>query len=277
MITEYDSQVAHQRKAFGCVFAFTLFALVMMAIVYSARARAHADMQNRRDAIQRELRSMTRQFRVRPISRVIRREREHGERLSREWEKLRFKVDTFRGSLPLVEALSPNAKGHIDFKVALYDARDRLQSLAIEKDVSLPDYLGMDESTAEGEEVEARIWQLASVVRLVEACIAHDIESIEDLAALPPTVYPLLEEEQSVAIEYPVRITMQCRFEALQALLVHMDSPGSFFALRECNVELLGTSSEKPLSVTLVAGAVNFRLRDADDVVILGEKEPTRE
>ena len=277
MISQYDNQVVQQRKAFMAVFAFTLMALVAMLCVYVARQRAFERIVVRRDAIKHELQLAAANQRQRPMERIITSETARNEDLAREWEQLRLKVDTFRGSSPLVEALSPDAEGRIDFKVALYDARDRLEALAAKSAVTLPANLGMQETIGEDEEIEMRIWQLAAVVRLIESCIAHDVSHIEALEVLSPSVYPLLEEEHSVAIEYPVRITLQCQFDKLVKLLAHMDSAGSFFAVRGCKVALLGAAEEKPLSVMLVAGAVNFQMRGEHDAVISSKEEPGSE
>jgi hypothetical protein len=268
MITEYDTQVAHQRRALTLAFAVTFLCLGVLAYIYTARRQAYGRVVERRLQLRGELQSVAEQHQYRPLEKFLADETGRTEALSQEWEKMRYKVDTFRGSSPLVEALSPDAEGRIDFKIALYEARDRLQELADEKSVDLPARLGLDETIDEEEAIDTRIWQLASVVRLVESCIANGVQKVEALEILPPVVYPLLEEEQSVAVEYPVRIALHCRFDALLRLLAHMDSAGSFFAVRECKLALLSASEDRPLRVTLVAGAVNFQWRGESDAVI---------
>jgi len=271
MITRYSSQVSEQRRAFLLAFAVSSCVLLVLAVAYGWVSREEARCAATMKVIRREARDLYAGYGNRGLEGILRRETTRHEELSREWERLRVKTDTFRGRSPLADSLSASEEGRIDFKVALFEARDRLQKQAAAGGVSLPRGLGMDEAIGTDERAETRFWQLASVVKLVEACIRHGVPVVGSIEILDPQTFPLLEEEGAVAIEFPVRLGLRCSYEALRALLRAFGEEGPFFVVREFSMEKEELDAAELLEAQLVCGAILYQLRGEGDVMITAE------
>ena len=63
-----------------------------------------------------------------------------------EWDELRSRVDTFGDDKALRDTLPAYDDGRIDFKVALFNARDQLLDDAAKANVEMPEDLGVPET-----------------------------------------------------------------------------------------------------------------------------------
>jgi hypothetical protein len=180
------------------------------------------------------------------------------KQLLRDWEQLRARTDTFKGSSPLTHAVSTEDDARIDFKVALFEARGELHERAAAQGIMLPSDLGLDETIGAEEDAETRLWQLASVVRLMETCIDVGVPSIDSIEALPPRDFPLPESEGTIAKELPVKITMRCSTDVLADFLISVSGGGAFFALRGVSIERLCADETTMVRVVAICGAELF-------------------
>jgi len=195
------------------------------------------------------------------------------ERLTHEWEELRARADTFKGGSPLPEALSAFEEGRIDFKVALSDARMRVEQAAKAHGVEIPENLQIPETIRTDERADTRLWQLAATVKLLELAIGQGVKSVGQVTPLPPVRHALLPEENALALEFPVLLKARCSFDTVSALLDSMAARDHFFALRRFRLER--TDREHPdLLLTLVCGGMRYRLRQPGDPVILPRRGP---
>ena len=190
------------------------------------------------------------------------------QRLRREWEDLRVRVNTFRGKPTLLQTLPTYEDGRIDFKVTLFTARTNLNEGASRRGVSLPEDLGVPETIGSEEKAETRLWQLASTVKLIEQVMEAGIPVVERIQSAPPVSYPLLEEENAVAVEFPVSVTMRCAFDKVPTFLKTILTKGRFFALRRFRLELRERKDGAPLTATVVCSSLLFQLRAEGDGAI---------
>ena len=182
-------------------------------------------------------------------------------RLRDSWEQLRSRVDTFRGRAPVSGALSSADDGRIDFKVALFEARQRLEELAAERNAAVPGDLGMEETIAADEDAETRLWQLAAAFKLAEQSVQQGIPVVERIEPLEPLRHELWAEESEEAREFPVRTVMRCSFDQLSGLVDVLIEEGNFFALRGFRAEICDAAHPGELTVQTIYGGSLFQLR----------------
>ena len=225
--------------------------------------------------IEEEMRFFYKSRDDRPIEADLARTAAMYDHLQQEWEHLRAGVATFQSRSSLAETLPADEEGRIDFKVALFEARARLQEQAAARGVTVPLDLGIDETIGADEHAETRLWQLSAIIELLEQSVALGIPSIDSIESLPTIIHPLTEEENAVAEEFPVRLTMHGPFATFLEFIDALVDDGKFFALRRFWLEKEGHRNSSNLKITTVCGSVLFRLRSDEDAVILsGESSP---
>ena len=181
-------------------------------------------------------------------------------RLMAEWARLRETVDTFRDRDAIREALPTYEDGRIDFKVALFDAREQLVENAAKAGVSLPEDLGIPEAIGTAERAELRLWQLAATVRLVQLAIDARLPAISVIEPEAPVVLGLDDDTGHTTMEFPTRMVLRCSFRHLVRFLDRLSRQGSFYAVRKLRVERLGAPGSEMLEVDIVAGAFLFQI-----------------
>ncbi len=179
------------------------------------------------------------------------------QRLEQAWEQHRLKVDTFHGALPERARVAASDDARIDFKVALFNARQTLQKLARTSGVKLTDDLGIEETIDSEEDTESRLWELGAVVRLVELLIASEVDSVETIAAMPPFVYARVPDENEYALAFPVRVSLQCTYAQLQQLLATLCREECFYAISRCDITRPSLNAQH-LRVQLTCSALRF-------------------
>ncbi len=191
------------------------------------------------------------------------------ERLQEEWGRKQKYIRTFREERTLQDILvpSPSIEGRIDFKVALYEARQRLSGKAREHSVTLPFDLGIPDTIGADEDAETRLRQLAATVLLLEKCIEMNVPVIEEVTALPPRVTELHDDAHKNISFYPVRIRMIYSYEGLLDMLDMLSQDSSFFGLRRFNA--LSLSPEKPDKVLISTewSAAVFTMASLSDTI----------
>jgi len=185
--------------------------------------------------------------------------------LKDEWRILKERVDTFNGSTPFAEALS----GRIDFKVALYDARTMLRERAARRNVRLPEDLGMQETIDDAEDTEVRLWQLATVIKLMEHSIDLGMPVIESIEPMRPGEYRVPMDEEILVREFPVKVAVRCPFDRLLAFVDKLLEQDSFFALRRFSVERVKKTEDDCLVMTAVCGGELFQDKlNGDEIMV---------
>jgi len=249
---------------FGCVFIVFVMVFVFLLPLRSEREKVIKEAVR----VNRELRAFRRVPREKSVYAQLEKAKRRNREFRMEWEELRARVDTFKGRSPLGDTLSAYKEGRIDFKVALFNARESLMEKSADKKVVLPSDLGMDETIGTDEDAETRLWQLASVVELIEQAIELGIPVVEKIESIRPALHVLLEEENAVALEFPVRVTMRCPFDRMAGFLDALLKEGTFFALRRFRAERIEKDESKPLRIVAVCGAELFQLGKDMDAVI---------
>lgn len=194
-----------------------------------------------------------------------------------EWDFLRERMDTFRDYKDIRKTLPTYDDGRIDFKVALFDAREQLLENAEAAGVVLPEDLGVSETIGSEERAELRLWHLVATMRLVQLAIDASLPSIEQIESGVPRSFPLNDDATQMAMEFPTRMVVRCSFKHLVGFLDMLSEKGSFYTVRKVRVERMGTHGPRMLEAEIVAGAFLFELRNGDtEVNREGEPAPPR-
>lgn len=146
--------------------------------------------------------------------------------------------------------------GRIDFKIALFTARTNLLALAKNKNVTIPDDLGIDETLSTDTRVETALGQLSATVRLVKRILDADIQEIEHIQPQLSRMKSLQDNVYDRLREYPVEINARADFEQCLALLARLADPENGYALEHLTLDkLIPTDPDPRLSLRLVATA----------------------
>jgi len=211
--------------------------LVVLLGVYPLRQEAR-----RADARIRENHGVMDSFRrtsdTDPLNVRLMREQSALTRLEAEWDRKRS-LKTFRRGGAMSEIVSTSIEGRIDFKVALFEARQRIAGKAAEKGFSMPADLGIPETIAADEDTERRLSQLAASVLLLEKCMEAGVTVVERVQALSPHAVTVQDEEYSRVTFYPVFVQFIASYETVLGLMDLLSDREAFFSLRHFHIASL--------------------------------------
>ena len=177
-----------------------------------------------------------------------------------EQERLLARVRTFRDAGAITEVLPPARSGRIDFKVAMFVARTRLEEKAKACGATLPPDLGLPESIGAGQKTEQRLWQLASAVMLLDRCLERGVQTIESVRALEPVEIPIEPVENGLRMAvFPVEITGTAPEAVWRGALRAFRDQAPFFSLRHILLEGQDPMDPERLRVRAVLGAIRYR------------------
>lgn len=186
---------------------------------------------------------------------------EAGRRMEEEWTAMSRR-------LAAVAAAPEDAElrvGHIDFKVALYEARFRMNRKARMLGIALPRDLGMDEAVPSGEDARKRLLQLRALERLTDVALDLKVGVIRGLEPLPPMRHA--GPDGAVFLEeYPVRVTFDADIGRIYEWFRATLAEDRTFALRHFRVDGTPRGAPETLTVTAVMSALVFP-RDAAELL----------
>ncbi len=244
-----------ERHQVAAILASTGVAIVVLWIVVLG------PLNLKRRALEREIRSMREQLAEKNFlmgEEVLReRQREEVERGHRWFEEWRQTVRR----LALMESVEEEGDlrvGHIDFKVALYEARFRMTRKARSLGIQLPPTLGMEETVPSGEDARKLLYQLRALEKLTDLALDLQVGAVHRLEPLPPIRHPAPGAEGVFLEEYPVRILFEGDIGKLREWLRATVQPGRGFALRHLRVDGVPKGAPSTLRVTSVMSALIF-------------------
>ncbi len=195
-----------------------------------------------------------------PLSSRVERELRLKTEMSSEWDELVERVQTFSSPAKLADLLASSEEGRIDYKVALFDARQCMSQFAGESDVAIPSDLGMTETIGTDEVMASRLWQLATNVSLIGLLIDSGAIAIDSILLLDPIDFPVTAlGDSSILKIYPVKFTAIMPFDALVKLIRAFDKNERFFAMQRLMVKSIDPKQPDILRVKAVSSALLFR------------------
>ncbi len=231
----------------GTILLWVVVSLTMLRPLRSAIQATDAEIES----LQAEIAARAHPPDQDPLDLRLQREMRTHQRWVSEWERHRERIGDLRVSAGLAEILTTSIEGRIDFKVALFEARQRLGRTARARGVALPADLGIPDTIGTDEDTELRLGQLVATVLLLERCLAHDIARIESVTPHSPRIISIEEEPVSQVAFYPVTIQLTTTYETLLELLRALREDEMFFGLRRFLVMNEFPDIEGPLTVKM--------------------------
>ncbi len=173
--------------------------------------------------------------------------------LSNEWSRIAERLATF----PNQTVLRNTAVNRIDYKVQLYEIRQRLQSKSDELKIQLmPTELGLDETVASGDAIRERMMQLKAVEKLADLSLDRQITRLVEIYPLSPVVHKD-KKGRTIFEEYPIRIECDVDFEHLFTVFQSVFEENQVFTFRNLRIES-GPTFESKLRVKTILSALLF-------------------
>lgn len=258
MIRVKPTSIAHARLIPWLIGGTLIAVLSIEFLLIRPRRAEAARLDEALQEVQNDIAAHTHPPEQNAVETRLQRQQRMNQRLMEEWEDKKVRVRTFREGSALTDILSPSIEGRIDFKVALFEARQRLGEMARVRNVALPADLGIPDAIGAEEDAEIRLGQLAATVLLLEKCMEHDIPTITRVRALSPNEVDVYDEEYRRVTFYPVRIHMTCSYDQLLDIVEALMEPDSFFSLRHVHTTSGFPDNPDELDVRIEWAAVAF-------------------
>ncbi len=173
--------------------------------------------------------------------------------LSNEWSRIAERLATF----PNQTVMRSTDVNRIDYKVQLYEIRQRLQTKSEELKIQLmPTELGLGETVASGDTVRERMMQLKAVEKLADLTLDRQITRLVEIYPLSPVAHKD-KKGRKIFEEYPVRIECDVDFEHLFTVFQSAFEENQVFAFRNLRIES-GPTFESKLRVKAILSALLF-------------------
>ncbi len=248
--------------------ALALFLIFALLLPSKRRTeRLHSNIDEIADTITR-----LKGRRSAPAGALLQRTKKRVEALEHRWEIVRSRADTFKKD-SFVDNMVPGASDNrIDFRVALYKAREKLIATAIEADTELPRPLALKESVPEGSDPALKMWQIASIIKILSTIMEHGAKSIDHIEVLEPQEHPSESDFSASAYEFPVAVSFKMDFESLTQLIDHSLSGENFLAWRAINIEKQSRHPGSPLHVDAIIAAEHLGMDPGHPFVVPNPK-----
>ena len=173
--------------------------------------------------------------------------------LSNEWARIAERLATF----PNQTVMRNTAVNRIDYKVQLYEIRQRLQEKSGELKIQLmPTELGLDESLTSGDAIRVRMMQLKAVEKLADLTLDRQIQRLVEIYPLEPVQHSD-KKGRKIFEEYPVRLECDVDFEHLFTFFQSVFEENQVFAFRNIRIES-GPTFDSKLRVKAILSALLF-------------------
>jgi len=184
-------------------------------------------------------------------------ERKRRRELLAEWQRVRRAFSTFESKSDVFDLPDEEQVGLIDFRVALMETRKRLREGSRRTGTELPSDLGLREVASQDRNVKELLYQLAAIRKLAAIAVDLRVSEIGRIEPLP-TVTHALTNAPAYLEEYPVRITMTCRYLELMRLIEELGKENHFVVLKEIKSARISVDDQDLLNTTVVVAALLF-------------------
>ncbi|MFW6151460.1 MAG: hypothetical protein ACOC6C_00625 [Verrucomicrobiota bacterium] len=156
--------MSERRKTLVVLLVNAIAALVLIFGLLLPSKRRAENLRSDIDGLSESIASLTNRRSV-PTGALLQKAKQQIESLEHKWEIVRFRADTFKeGSF--LDNMEPGASNNrIDFRVALYEAQEKLLAAANAADTGLPHPLALEESVSRDGNASLKMWQLASIIK----------------------------------------------------------------------------------------------------------------
>lgn len=178
-----------------------------------------------------------------------------------DWLSLMNRMAAF----PNQDRLAESSVNRIDFKVALFQVRQRLLGKSRALGIDLPRDLGMEETVASNEDARRLMLHLRAVEKLADLALDLKISRLRYLEPLAPIQHKAGTDQVYIE-EYPVRVDFDGTIENVYSLFTSILDPAHVFVVKHFRVENPGGGEGEKLRVSAVLSALLF-VKDPDEVI----------
>jgi hypothetical protein len=231
-----------------------LFVLLSGFLTVSFVVFPQLDMQEENRMVREQLDSSRyASLSITNMQRIAEHETSNLRALSNEWAHIAERLAAFPN-----QTVMQNAEvNRIDYKVQLYEIRQRLQVKSDELKIQLmPTELGLDESLTSGDAIRVRMLQLKAVEKLADITLDRQIQRLVEIYPLPPVEHKD-KKGRRVFEEYPVRIECDVDFEHLYTFFQSLFEENQVFTFRNLRIES-GPTFDSKLRVKAILSALLF-------------------
>lgn len=192
-----------------------------------------------------------------PIAQRLAIEQRRFDQLQQYWDQILPRIQQYRNQT-LSRMVSRSFEGRIDFKIALFEARQRLEDLASQHQTLLPPNLGISATIGADEQAETRLGQLAATLLLLETCMRLDIPIVYQVRALPPHHIPLESEPFPAISLFPVFLELDANFDQWTSLCQDLQESQTLFVLKHLQLESNFPKAPEALRIKVIWSAVGM-------------------
>jgi len=174
-------------------------------------------------------------------------ERKNLQSLSNEWARTAERLASLQ---------APVSTNIIDYKVQLYEIRERLQKKSEELNITLIPTEFMDDSLTSDEDPRARILQLNAVELLANLALDRQIQQLVEIYPLS-AIQHIDQKSQKTFTEYPVRVECDVDFTHLYSFFQSVFEESQFFTFRNIRIES-GPTLDSKLRVKAILSTLLF-------------------
>ncbi len=174
-------------------------------------------------------------------------------RLYEEWREMRTRL-----AADAADGGEGEGPGVIDFKVKLFEVRQRLLRKSRDLRIGLPRDLGMDDAVYSNEDARKLMHQLRAMEKLVDLFLDLKVSALREILPLPPRPMRLGADEPPYLEEYPVDIEFYGSLEHLYGLFRAIYEAQHVFVLRRVRVEATSPTEPDLLRMRAQMGALVF-------------------
>lgn len=255
-----------ERRAIATVFAWSLAVLALLYLLLAYVQRREARLERSIARHVDRLRAYERPVEGKSLAERMVAERQKRRYLLGEWKRYSNLLDTWQTRQEPADG-EPGEAARIDFKVALFNARERLARRAAEADATLPAGIGISESIEADEDASLRLLQLAAVEKLVGFALEQKLPEILEIEALPPDPIPAADGGDEYLDRYPIRLRLRCSLNGFVRFLAQIMRARHFFTVANVYAVKATATHSDLLDVTVVFNALVMKEeREAEPV-----------
>ena len=250
--------VARERRKIVAVFLWSLICIAILVTIFVQLVHTEYRLENDIRLMETELRNSRARVNGKSLAERLNAEREKETYLLGEWKRYSNLLETWKAKGTADEGDAGEA-ARIDFKVALFNARERLTNRAEKAGTTLPTDIGISENIETDENTAVRFLQLAAVQKLVGFALDIGIPEIFEIAALLPEPVPAADGEEEYIEQYPVRLGMRCSLNTFIQFLGQVMHAKHYFTVAHIHAEMSSKTNPHLLDITVVLNPLILR------------------
>jgi len=237
---------------------------VLILLFINPISQKFITLSQKNDTLEKKLISIRSNFDT-PIEQENSKSKHINERTKNNWEKIKATIrqlntlsadDTFR---------SINEDAIIDYKISLFNTDVMLREEASAYNMILPESIGLPQEVEENQNIEVLFDQLSVISKLTRLAMKSGVKEVISIECYPPKEHLLIEEENAVVTEFPIKINIVASYKELLNLLINFNNKGTFIAVSEIEILKADRFNKDILYVDLMCSSFGFNERQPED------------